>query len=46
MNLVDLFPLPRPLPRGAEKRFMRENRPTSLIERLIAPKEIADFVPT
>ncbi|PTL85456.1 SDR family NAD(P)-dependent oxidoreductase [Vitiosangium sp. GDMCC 1.1324] len=28
----------------AEKRFMRENRPTSLIERLIDPKEVADFV--
>jgi 3-oxoacyl-[acyl-carrier protein] reductase len=28
----------------AERRFMRENRPTSLIERLIDPKEIADFV--
>ena len=28
----------------AETRFMRENRPTSLIERLITPKEIADFV--
>jgi 3-oxoacyl-[acyl-carrier protein] reductase len=28
----------------AEKRFMRENRPTSLIERLIDPKEIADLV--
>jgi 3-oxoacyl-[acyl-carrier protein] reductase len=28
----------------AEKRFMRENRPTSLIERLIDPQEIADFV--
>jgi 3-oxoacyl-[acyl-carrier protein] reductase len=28
----------------AEKRFMRENRPNSLIERLIHPKEIADFV--
>jgi 3-oxoacyl-[acyl-carrier protein] reductase len=27
----------------AERRFMRENRPTSLIERLIDPKEIADF---
>lgn len=27
----------------AEQRFMRENRPTSLIERLIDPKEIADF---
>jgi 3-oxoacyl-[acyl-carrier protein] reductase len=28
----------------AEQRFMRENRPTSLIERLIDPKEVADFV--
>ncbi|MHA3771300.1 SDR family NAD(P)-dependent oxidoreductase [Verrucomicrobiota bacterium sgz303538] len=28
----------------AGRRFMRENRPTSLIERLIEPKEIADFV--
>ncbi len=28
----------------AETRFMRENRPTSLIERLITPKEIGDFV--
>ncbi len=28
----------------AEKRFMRENRPTSLIERLITPEEIGDFV--
>jgi 3-oxoacyl-[acyl-carrier protein] reductase len=28
----------------AEKRFMHENRSTSLIERLIDPKEIADFV--
>ncbi|RYD75730.1 MAG: SDR family oxidoreductase [Verrucomicrobiaceae bacterium] len=28
----------------AGKRFMQENRPTSLIERLIEPKEIADFV--
>ena len=28
----------------AERRFMRENRPTSLIERLIAPKEIASLV--
>jgi 3-oxoacyl-[acyl-carrier protein] reductase len=28
----------------AEKRFMQENRPTSLIERLIDPREIADFV--
>lgn len=28
----------------AERRFMRENRPTSLLERLIRPKEIADAV--
>lgn len=27
----------------AEKRFMRENRPTSLLQRLIDPKEIADL---
>ncbi len=31
-------------PEEAEQRFMRENRPTSLIERLIDPREIADFV--
>lgn len=31
-------------PEEAEHKFMRENRPTSLIERLIDPKEIADFV--
>lgn len=28
----------------AGQRFMRENRPTSLIERLIDPEEIGDFV--
>lgn len=28
----------------AEKRFMSENRPTSLIQRLSQPEEIADFV--
>lgn len=28
----------------AGQRFMRENRPTSLIERFIEPREIADFV--
>ena len=28
----------------AEKRFMKENRPTSLIARLILPEEIAAFV--
>jgi 3-oxoacyl-[acyl-carrier protein] reductase len=38
----DIFPdLP---PDEAERRFMRENRPTSLLERLIEPKEIASFV--
>ncbi len=31
-------------PEDAERRFMRENRPTSLIERLIDPSEIGDFV--
>ena len=37
----DLFPgLPLD---DAQRRFMRENRPTSLLERLIEPKEIADF---
>lgn len=28
----------------AGRRFMRENRPTSLIERLLEPQEIANFV--
>ncbi|TVY03084.1 SDR family NAD(P)-dependent oxidoreductase [Cohnella terricola] len=28
----------------AEKRFMRENRPTSIIQRLIRPEEIANLV--
>lgn len=28
----------------AELRFMKENRPTSIIQRLIRPEEIADFV--
>lgn len=38
----DLFP---DLPLAdAAKRFMQENRPTSLIERLIEPHEIADFI--
>jgi Dehydrogenases with different specificities (related to short-chain alcohol dehydrogenases) len=31
-------------PEQAEKRFMQENRPTSLIERLIRPEEIASLV--
>ena len=38
----DLFP-GIPLEQ-AERRFMQENRPTSLIERLIDPKEVADLV--
>ncbi len=28
----------------AEARFMKENRPTSIIQRLIRPEEIAHFV--
>jgi 3-oxoacyl-[acyl-carrier protein] reductase len=28
----------------AERRFMSDNRPTSLIQRLIDPREVADFV--
>jgi 3-oxoacyl-[acyl-carrier protein] reductase len=38
----DLFPgVP---PDEAERQFMRKNRPTSLLERLIQSEEIADFV--
>lgn len=38
----DIFPgLP---PAEAQREFMRQNRPTSLIERLIEPAEIADLV--
>ena len=38
----DLFPdLPA---QGAETKFMKENRPTSLIERLLDPREIANLV--
>lgn len=40
--VCDIFP--DLSPEEAERRFMVENRPTSLIERLIDPKEIADFV--
>lgn len=29
---------------SAEKRFMADNRPTSLIQRLIEPEEIANLV--
>ncbi|GHO86827.1 SDR family NAD(P)-dependent oxidoreductase [Dictyobacter formicarum] len=38
----DVFPDEEPA--RAEKRFMQENRPTSLIERLIRPEEVAYFV--
>jgi 3-oxoacyl-[acyl-carrier protein] reductase len=38
----DLFPGLEPS--EAERRFMAENRPTSLISRLIDPAEVADFV--
>jgi 3-oxoacyl-[acyl-carrier protein] reductase len=31
-------------PQDAERRFMQQNRPTSLIERLIEPAEVGDFV--
>ena len=38
----EIFPgLP---PAEAERRFMQQNRPTSLLERLIEPREIADFI--
>lgn len=40
--IADLFP---ELPRDeAHRKFMRENRPTSLIQRLTRPEEIGDFV--
>lgn len=35
---------PGSTPDEAERRFMQENRPTSLIARLIDPAEIGDFV--
>ena len=38
----DLFPGLSPA--EAERRFMAENRPTSLLQRLIDPAEIADLV--
>ncbi|RZM09533.1 MAG: SDR family oxidoreductase, partial [Sphingomonas sp.] len=40
--VADLFP-GEPA-EAAQRRFMRENRPTSLIERLIRPREIGDAV--
>lgn len=40
--IANLFPqLP---PEQAHAKFMRENRPTSLIQRLSEPQEISDFV--
>jgi 3-oxoacyl-[acyl-carrier protein] reductase len=40
--IANVFP---DLPRAeAHRKFMRENRPTSLIQRLTEPREIADFV--
>ncbi len=40
--IADVFPgLPAS---AAERRFMSENRPTSLINRLISPREIGDVV--
>jgi len=40
--IANVFPeLP---PAEAHRKFMRENRPTSLIQRLSEPEEIADFV--
>ena len=40
--IANVFP---DLPRAeAQRKFMRENRPTSLIQRLSEPEEIADFV--
>lgn len=38
----DIFP--DLAPADAQKKFMQQNRPTSLIERLINPAEIADLV--
>ncbi|PAW76448.1 MAG: 3-oxoacyl-ACP reductase [Verrucomicrobia bacterium Tous-C9LFEB] len=35
---------PQSTPEEAEREFMQKNRPTSLIERLIRPQEIAEFV--
>lgn len=40
--ISDVFP--GASPEEAERRFMQENRPTSLIQRLIRPEEIADAV--
>ncbi|MFC9775064.1 SDR family NAD(P)-dependent oxidoreductase [Paenibacillus chitinolyticus] len=42
--LNTLYPNEKMTAEEAEKRFMRENRPTSIIQRLIRPEEIADLV--
>ncbi|MCY8986800.1 SDR family NAD(P)-dependent oxidoreductase [Bacillus atrophaeus] len=42
--LQSLYPNENLTIEEAEKRFMKENRPTSIIQRLIRPEEIAHFV--
>ncbi|MGG6312300.1 SDR family NAD(P)-dependent oxidoreductase [Paenibacillus macerans] len=42
--LNTLYPNERLTIEEAEKKFMAENRPTSIIQRLIRPEEIAHFV--
>ncbi|PAD64041.1 3-oxoacyl-ACP reductase [Bacillus siamensis] len=42
--LESLYPGENLTAAEAEKRFMKENRPTSIIQRLIRPEEIAHFV--
>lgn len=42
--LNQLYPNERLTMEEAEKRFMKENRPTSIIQRLIRPEEIAHLV--
>lgn len=42
--LNNLYPNEKLTMEEAETRFMKENRPTSIIQRLIRPEEIAHFV--
>lgn len=42
--LNSLYPNEQLTIEEAEKRFMKENRPTSIIQRLIRPEEIANLV--
>ncbi|MCM3453598.1 SDR family oxidoreductase [Heyndrickxia oleronia] len=42
--LNTLYPNEKLTMEEAERRFMKENRPTSIIQRLIRPEEIAHFV--